>query len=185
MIPFWRDVVQGKKQFPCCRNGEKALIHINTVFICFFYSCECPDGFEGPRCQQLRHSFNGTGYALYKQLEQCRNSRTSIEILTNKANGLILYNGPVEVLGQTDQTDFILLELVAGRPRLRINHGTGELALTIPGSKQLNDGTWHRIDIHRKSKVSTRPSCSKLKISLVNISFKCQTLISKICQYFC
>lgn len=115
-------------------------------------SCECPEGFEGPRCQQLRISFNGTGYALNKPLEQCEESRTSIEILTSLPNGLILYNGPVAPLEQADPRDFILLELTNSKPRLRINHGTGELTLTIPGSKQLNDGAWHRIDIHRKKK---------------------------------
>ena len=122
----------------------------------FFYSCDCPEGFDGPRCQQLRHSFNGTGYALYKQLEQCEKSRTSIEILTNKSEGLIFYNGPQTELDQGDPKDFILLELTGGVPRLRINHGTGELALTIEGSnpKLLNDGTWHRIDIFRQKKVT-------------------------------
>ncbi|XP_052798901.1 neural-cadherin-like [Mya arenaria] len=116
--------------------------------------CTCPEGFEGPRCQKLRQSFNGTGYALYRQLEQCEESRTSIQILTSKATQLILYNGPIADLEPIDPTDFILLELVDGFPKLRINHGTGEVALNLTGSskKRLNDNTWHTIDIHRNKK---------------------------------
>ena len=42
--------------------------------------------------------------------------------------------------------------------------------------------------MHRSSaltaKIIRAPSCSKLMTSLVNVSFKFQTLISKICQYF-
>jgi hypothetical protein len=48
-----------------------------------------------PRCQSTRHGFDGTGYALYKPLEQCENSETSIEFITTQDNGLLLYNGPV------------------------------------------------------------------------------------------
>ncbi|XP_053376534.1 neural-cadherin-like [Mercenaria mercenaria] len=115
-------------------------------------SCDCPDGFEGPRCQKLRQSFDGTGYALYKQLEQCEESRTSIEFMTKKGTALILYNGPVAELDPSDPRDFILLELVNGKPRLRINHGTGEIEMSISGGKNLNDGAWHRIDIFRNKK---------------------------------
>ena len=118
-------------------------------------SCTCPEGFEGPRCQKLRQSFNGTGYALYKQLEQCEESRTSVEILTSKATQLILYNGPISELQPSDPTDFIILELVDGYPRLRIDHGTGPITLNVNGgnAKKLNDNTWHRIDIFRNRKV--------------------------------
>lgn len=118
----------------------------------FHFSCECPDGYEGPRCQVLRQSFNGNGYALYKPFEQCEESRTSIEILTLQPNGLILYNGPINELEPTDPQDFISLELVDGYPRLKIDHGTGPLTLQVSGN-QLNDNNWHTIDIYRKEKV--------------------------------
>ncbi|KAH3883569.1 hypothetical protein DPMN_007529, partial [Dreissena polymorpha] len=132
----------------CYHGGQCVLDNWGVV------SCKCPDGFEGPRCQKLRQSFNGTGYALYKQLEQCAASRTSIEILTSKLNQLILYNGPISVLEPVDPTDFVLLELVDGYPRLRIDHGTGEVTLQLTGrsKRRLNDDTWHRIDIFRDKK---------------------------------
>lgn len=73
--------------------------------------------------------------------------------MTTKATQLILYNGPVAELAQTDPTDFLLLELANGHPKMRINHGTGEITLELPNSKTLNDGAWHRIDIFRQRKV--------------------------------
>ena len=129
-------------------------VTIMTFIFFFTFSCDCPDGFEGPRCQKLRQSFDGTGYALYKQLEQCEESRTSIEFMTKKATAVILYNGPVSELEPVDPRDFLLLELVNGKPRLRINHGTGEIGMEITGGSSLNDGAWHRIDIFRDRKVN-------------------------------
>lgn len=127
------------------------------------FRCSCPAGFDGPRCQQTHQSFNGKGYALYPTLEQCEESRTSIEFITLQADGLILYNGPVHDLDTNagDQADFIALELVQGYPRLLINHGTGTLVLTLDGRNKdrdvimqpLNEGLWHRIDIIRKGRV--------------------------------
>lgn len=115
-------------------------------------SCHCPEGFDGPRCQVLRQSFDGTGYALYRQLEQCEQSRTSIEVLTTKADSLVMYNGPVSELQPGDPKDFLLLELVGGIPKLRVNQGTGELTLTSSTLTKVNDGAWHRIDIVRDKK---------------------------------
>jgi hypothetical protein len=111
-----------------------------------------------------RHSFDGTGYALYAPLEQCEDSRTSLELLTVEANGhgLLLYSGPVRELDESDPTDYMVLTLVGGYPQLRINHGSGELLLELNGRNsqdslkmaQLNDGAWHRVDVIRKGKVS-------------------------------
>lgn len=58
------------------------------------FSCDCPLRFDGPRCQQLRHSFNGDSWAQYKTLPQCGNGTTSIEVITVQSDGIILYNGP-------------------------------------------------------------------------------------------
>ncbi|KAL3856809.1 hypothetical protein ACJMK2_011526 [Sinanodonta woodiana] len=123
-------------------------------------SCQCLPEFEGPRCQQLRHSFDGSGYALYKSFEQCEESRTSIEILTQQSNSLIFYNGPFGIIGDTDPVDYISLQLKNGYPYLEINQGTGTLPLVLNGldsQKKLqmspfDDGKWHRIDIIRDKK---------------------------------
>ena len=66
-----------------------------VIFMIFtIFRCECPFGFDGPRCQQVRHSFSGNGWAEYKTLPQCGNGSTIIEVLTTQSNGLVMYNGP-------------------------------------------------------------------------------------------
>lgn len=124
-------------------------------------SCRCPPGFDGPRCQQVRHSFDGDSYAFFPTLEQCENSQTSIEFITMKDDGLLMFNGPI---GEIDRLkvpeDFMSLELLSGYPRLMINHGTGTQTLSLDGRdrsgavimRKLSDGVWHRIDIIRRGK---------------------------------
>ncbi|KAL8590527.1 hypothetical protein ACOMHN_010963 [Nucella lapillus] len=124
-------------------------------------SCACPPGFDGPRCQQRRHSFDGDSYAFFPTLEQCEESQTTIEFITLKDDGLLLYNGPIGEINVLNQPeDFISLELLGGYPRLMINHGTGTQTLTLDGRdkagtvimRKLSDGVWHRIDIVRSGK---------------------------------
>ncbi|PVD20719.1 hypothetical protein C0Q70_18878 [Pomacea canaliculata] len=123
-------------------------------------SCLCLSGYDGPRCQQLRHSFDGKSYAMYPTLEQCEDGQTSIEFITTQSDGLLLYNGP-KVTPPADQPpDFISLELRGGFPVLMIDHGSGSTTLTVDGKNAngnavistLADGKWHRIDIIRTGK---------------------------------
>lgn len=58
-------------------------------------TCECPAGFAGPRCQQTARSFKGSGWAWYPSLDVCDSSHLSLEFVTRKADGLMLYNGPI------------------------------------------------------------------------------------------
>ncbi|XP_025116175.1 neural-cadherin-like [Pomacea canaliculata] len=123
-------------------------------------SCLCLSGYDGPRCQQLRHNFDGKSYAMYPTLEQCEDGQTSIEFITTQSDGLLLYNGP-KVTPPADQPpDFISLELRGGFPVLMIDHGSGSTTLTVDGKNAngnviistLADGKWHRIDIIRTGK---------------------------------
>ena len=50
--------------------------------------------------------------------------------------------------------------------------------------KFIFSGSWRSLSSFCIVLKTTGPSCSKLTTSLVNISWKFQTLISKICQYF-
>ena len=108
-----------------------------------------------------KQSFKGTGYALYETLQQCENSVTSIEFITERANSLLMYNGPIRELAGLDPQDFMVLQLLNGYPELMIDHGTGSLTLRLDGADSqgnsrmspLNDGKWHRIDIRRQGKV--------------------------------
>ncbi|KDR14826.1 Neural-cadherin [Zootermopsis nevadensis] len=112
-------------------------------------SCSCPTGYNGPRCQQTSRSFRGSGWAWYPPLDMCDNSHLSLEFITRKADGMLLYNGPI-VPPETDEvlvSDFISLELERGMPRLLIDFGSGTLELRVKTKKSLDDGEWHRIDV--------------------------------------
>ena len=111
--------------------------------------CQCPRGFEGPRCQQTTRSFWGKGWAWYPPLELCEDSHLSVEFLTRKPDGVLLYNGPIVPPEREEMliSDFISLELNNANPRLLIDFGSGTLELKIQTKNGLDDGDWHRIDI--------------------------------------
>ena len=89
------------------------------------------------------------GWAWYPSLEMCDTSHLSLEFLTKKADGMLLYNGPMTTPEpeETLITDFISLELDAGNPRLLIDFGSGTLELKLKPPRRLDDGDWHRIDV--------------------------------------
>ncbi len=127
---------------------------LNIIFL----SCECPVGFEGPHCQQLRHSFSGNGWAWYESLEQCAYDTLSFEFATTQRNAILLYNGPMGNVADGTQPDFISVELRDGYPNVRISLGDGEIpgnGLYVTGKnnageqkmQRLSDGNWHMIEI--------------------------------------
>ncbi|XP_043069634.1 neural-cadherin isoform X8 [Drosophila bipectinata] len=126
-----------------CHNGGRCM---DTRF---GPHCSCPVGYTGPRCQQTTRSFRGNGWAWYPPLEMCDESHLSLEFITRKPDGLIIYNGPI-VPPERDEkliSDFIALELERGYPRLLIDFGSGTLELRVKTKKTLDDGEWHRIDL--------------------------------------
>ncbi|KRG03485.1 uncharacterized protein Dmoj_GI22312, isoform C [Drosophila mojavensis] len=126
-----------------CHNGGRC---VDTRF---GPHCSCPVGYTGPRCQQTTRSFRGNGWAWYPPLEMCDQSHLSLEFITRKPDGLIIYNGPI-VPPERDEmliSDFIALELERGYPRLLIDFGSGTLELRVKTKKTLDDGEWHRIDL--------------------------------------
>lgn len=79
----------------------------------------------------------------------CDNSHLSVEFITRKADGVILYNGPI-VPPEPEETlvsDFIYLDIERGQLRLLINFGSGSLELRPRLRKALDDGEWHRVDV--------------------------------------
>ena len=69
----------------------------------------------------------------------------------------MFYNGPItDPQSADDPTDFILLELIGGRPVMTIDLGSGSSTLEIPKATQLNDGQWHKLDIFRTGQVRLR-----------------------------
>ena len=113
-------------------------------------SCTCPEGFTGPRCQQLKLSFTGAGWAWFEPLSQCEAGKTSFEFLTSKPNALLLYNGP---MNSNEPHDFISVELVGGHPKVRVDLGEDEIVLEVTTGKRLDNGKWHTLEIFKDNKV--------------------------------
>lgn len=74
---------------------RKKIREMNLLLLYCLYRCQCPAGYNGPRCQQTARGFRGNGWAWYPALEMCDNSHMSFEFITRKADGLLLYNGPI------------------------------------------------------------------------------------------
>lgn len=124
-----------------CLNGGKCVENKYGI------RCHCLPSYAGPRCQQTTRSFRGNGWAWYPSLDMCDNSHLSLEFVTLKADGILLYNGPIRPTSSADTTDFIAIELDRGYPRLLIDYGSGTTELTVRTKKLLNDGEWHQIDV--------------------------------------
>ena len=126
-----------------CLNGGKCVENKYGI------RCLCLPNYAGPRCQQTTRSFRGNGWAWYSPLDMCDHSHLSLEFVTLKPNGMLLYNGPIirPLNNETEVSDFISLELEKGFPRLLIDFGSGTTELAIKTKKHLNDGEWHQIDI--------------------------------------
>uniref|UniRef100_A0A3B3CPW6 Si:ch211-186j3.6 n=1 Tax=Oryzias melastigma TaxID=30732 RepID=A0A3B3CPW6_ORYME len=116
------------------------------------YRCQCQAQFEGPECQQNKHSFHGNGYAWFPPMMPCFESHVSLEFITDVAEGLLLYSGPLAQLQAWDHEDFMALELIDGTPTLKINHGSGTVVLQLPGNVNVADRRWHRLDVRSNSK---------------------------------
>lgn len=58
----------------------------------------CPDGFEGPRCEQYKISLDGSGWAWFDPIQSCSLEYISVEFMTTSDTGLLLYNGPMEAM---------------------------------------------------------------------------------------
>ncbi|EEC17239.1 Gb2-cadherin, putative [Ixodes scapularis] len=131
-----------KRPPPCYNNGRCVDTYTGI-------SCRCPSGFHGPQCQQTTRHFNGKGWAWFPPLQQCEESHLSLEFMTDRATGLLLYNGPISRPdpGELVIQDFISLELNGGRPRLLLDFGSGTAELLVQVEEALNDENWHRLDV--------------------------------------
>uniref|UniRef100_A0AAY4EQZ0 Uncharacterized protein n=1 Tax=Denticeps clupeoides TaxID=299321 RepID=A0AAY4EQZ0_9TELE len=133
-----------------CHNGGVCVDAQNG------YRCQCPAQFEGPECQQTKHSFHGNGYAWFPPIRPCFESHLSLEFITEVTDGLLLYSGPIAQLQPWDPEDFMAIELIDGTPTLKINHGSGTLVLQLPGNVNVANRRWHRLDVRSNSKVGVR-----------------------------
>ncbi|XP_076257873.1 neural-cadherin-like [Rhynchophorus ferrugineus] len=93
--------------------------------------------------------FRGNGWAWYPPLEVCDKNHLQIDFLTLKPNGVLVYNGPLASRSRFVNTssDFLLVDLQKGSPRVLLNYGFQTVELFVKVKKGLNDGDWHHLDI--------------------------------------
>ncbi|XP_053101938.1 neural-cadherin-like [Hemicordylus capensis] len=116
------------------------------------YSCKCPMAFHGPECQQTQRTFRGHGYAWFPPIKPCFQSRISLDFITEVADGLLFYNGPLARGKPGEVEDFIALELSEGVPSLTLSHGSGVLFLQLSQKVNVADRRWHNIQIMNNGK---------------------------------
>jgi len=126
--------------------------------------CQCPRGFDGPRCQKtIRHFNSSGGFAWLPSLPQCQDLVLSLEFITSNSKGLLFYNGPINsdqqsVMEKSNsikyQQDFIALQLDKGRLVFQTRQGINGKSMSFifnNFNRTLNDGYWHRIDIFKSN----------------------------------
>ena len=135
-----------------CLNGGMCVKHG------FIQKCQCPKGFDGPRCQKTVRHFNASGgFAWLPALPQCEHLVVSLEFVTTQSKGLLFFNGPINGNDQTSlkyQQDFVSLQLDRGRLVFQIRQGVNARTHTYVinnYNKSLHDGTWHRVDIYKQA----------------------------------
>ncbi|TNN67988.1 Neural-cadherin [Liparis tanakae] len=83
----------------------------------------------------------------------CFDSHLSLEFMTERDDGLLLYAGPSATLLPGDGEDYMAIELIGGTPSLKINHGSGTLVLQLTNNVGVTDRRWHRLDVRSNSKL--------------------------------
>ena len=138
------------------RARKQDVTLVNTFSTLLSFSCACPEGFEGPICQQTKINFpSGNGFAYFEPLAQCEDGKLSLEFLTQNSNGLLLYNGPMyntDANNKDDMRDFISIALESGYPVVRVDLGDGEEELKVDAVR-LDDGFWHTLEVFKTGKV--------------------------------
>ncbi|XP_046488919.1 DE-cadherin isoform X1 [Neodiprion pinetum] len=125
-----------------CLNGGTPLVSSLVT------KCECPPGFEGPRCELLAIGFNGDGWAIMPPPGQaCDDSHLGLEIAPQVENGLVFYFGPMSYIPILDIQDFMSLEIQEGHAVLLVDYGSGTIRLE-QNKIELMDGKSHRIDVY-------------------------------------
>lgn len=59
------------------------------------YICECELQYRGPECQSTTRTFKGNSYIWLEKLVAYERSSVSLQFMTDTANGLLLYQGPL------------------------------------------------------------------------------------------
>uniref|UniRef100_A0A915AY47 Cadherin domain-containing protein n=2 Tax=Parascaris univalens TaxID=6257 RepID=A0A915AY47_PARUN len=135
----------------CLNNGVCHNVYPSGFF------CECRNNaLKGFRCQGTTRSFDGQGFAWFKQMPACTSLNISLQFMTRQADGLLLYNGPMgdnTSYGQVEYRDYIIIRLVSGRVEAELMfNGVAPNPIQVAGSDMLNDGKWHTVALTQSGK---------------------------------
>lgn len=134
---------QGQNNQRICYNGGTVVPSDGTSLGLDYY-CQCPDGYEGPRCEKLSIQFRFSAsspshsYALFEKFALCDPLRVEFEFATERSKGLLLFNGPIN----RDSSYFIAVEIVDKTLLIHI----GYTNISFP-NVVVSDKKWHRVDI--------------------------------------
>jgi len=113
------------------------------------YRCSCPEARYGRHCEGSTFGFNELSFMTFPSLDGSTND-ISVVFATTKLDALLVYNFGVQTGGRSD---FVALELVAGRAVF--SYGGARTAITSVrvDSDSLADGEWHKVTATRNGRV--------------------------------
>ncbi|MPC59256.1 putative neural-cadherin 2 [Portunus trituberculatus] len=86
-----------------CLNGGRCVLQARVS------RCVCPEGTSGSICKQLSRHFTGNGWAWTAPLPSVNRAHISLEFLTLREEGLLLYAGPPD----TPHLDVPLMQVIS------------------------------------------------------------------------
>ncbi|XP_026497557.1 DE-cadherin isoform X4 [Vanessa tameamea] len=137
--------VSARVESECTCDVEEPLVCLNGGTP-FADKCECPEGWNGPHCEQTSIAFHGDGWAMYPAPPACHEGHVTLTVTSHTSNSLIFYLGPLKFNPLLDVQDFMSLELVDGFPVLLVNYGSGTTRLNN-SVVHVADGKPHLIEI--------------------------------------
>jgi hypothetical protein len=135
------DVSSGLQSQKFCYNGG-TLIQPDSTNLDYY--CQCPNDFNGPRCEFLNIQFRFSAsspshsYALFDKFTLCDPIRIEFEFSTEREKGLLLFNGPIN-----RESKYVLAVEVVNK-KLVVH--VGSTTIEFP-DVEVSDKKWHQVEV--------------------------------------